>query len=404
MIAIAGARKTMRLRAGAADIPWRCLQRLGITMAIAGAVTLLAPIKASQADYAGPIHSEDEIKRFVEYHGPVSTKELVAVWKRDFLGESLNRAFAVSSGGSFGAAWHARNPDSAIDAAMKSCRERGEREHLGADCQVYAVNTKIIYPGLEFELPKLDIKFGNITSRNGYVFHGPHSAKGVIVWSQGMGKKCQDSSSGAVWPFVNWFNLAGWDVLELVRGPCYDKDFFYAQHLLTNSIPKLHEMGYPSIVLVGQSGGGYLSVDGLRIDKIRDLITGVISVAGAWDTGVSLVSDKGGGDAAVLKVPDDWHQLISGIEPTPARVVLLFFDGDPYDPLSDQVARHARERLTRKQIANLVIYEDDPEILNQASQRNGHFSAGGRKFTLEYSDCLIHFIEAGEKTGMCAKY
>ena len=161
-------------------------------------------------------------------------------------------------------------------------------------------------------------------------------------------------------------------------------------------IPKLPEAGYTNIVLAGQSSGGYLSVDGLRLDKIRNLITGVIDSAGVWDSGTDA--------PALLQVPDDWHRLIGGLEPTSARVVMLYFNYDTYNWLADHVVHDARETLTQKQIPNLAIYNDDPEIQSQAEDRNGHFGAYTPKFTLEYADCLVHFIDTGEKTGICAKY
>jgi pimeloyl-ACP methyl ester carboxylesterase len=391
-MATVGSWKATRSRAG---LPRALARWLAVIIILAGCTTGPAPAPSPAGAYTGLVHSDDDIKRFIEYHGPTPSPALLAAWKRDFLSERVHRAFAVSSAGGYGAAWHASNANAASDAAMRNCQARGRREHLGTDCRLYAVDTKIVYPEREFELPKLSIAVGDFIFRNQHVFYGPHRAKGVIVVSHGYGGRCVPQD-GPAWPFINRFNLAGWDILYFDRDPCYDNDTHYVLSRLRRSVPKLREAGYSNIVLAGQSLGGFISVYGLRLDETKDLVTGIISVSGGWGTGQ--------GDRAVLKIFDDWHQILGGMDPSRARVLLLFFDGDTYDRMDDRVAIDSREILTRKQIPNLVVYENDPEVLNQATDRDGHFGAYTRKFTLEYSDCMIRFIETGEKIGICAKY
>lgn len=361
-------------------------------IAFVGAVAILAQIPSLKAEYAGPVHSDDEIKRLTEYRGPVATPNVLAAWTQDFLGERANRAIAVSDKGSYGTGFGFTKLDDATETALKNCRTRGERENLGTDCKLYAVNTKIVYPGAEYALPPLDIKICDFTFRNEYVFYGPRRAKGIIVWGHGFGKKCQTQNRASPWPFVNRFNLAGWDILQFDRDPCYDDDINWAIGKLTQSVPMLRDAGYRTIVLGGQSRGAWQSLEAVRRGKITNLVSGVIAVSPARN---------GENTAALQKQPDEWRQLIDGFDAGPIRICVLFFDKDSFNPAAAYQTQYAREGLSAKKIDNVLIYESDPAILKEASGQNGHYGAGSAKFTAKYSPCLIRFIETGERAESC---
>jgi hypothetical protein len=177
------------------------------------------------ADYPGSVHTDDQVRRFTNYQGPVRSEAILRIWREGFLGQRFNRAIAISPDGSYGTAWGWDKPEDAADHALSSCRSRSQREQLVGECRLYATDMSIVYPGLEYEVPKLNVSFGSSTLREDYFWYGPQRAKGVIVWSHGTftpGGTCVDQRQSAAWAFITRFNLDGWDVLRFDRDPCFD--------------------------------------------------------------------------------------------------------------------------------------------------------------------------------------
>jgi hypothetical protein len=192
----------------------------------------------------------------MEYRGPRTNPVLLRVWQTEFLGERFNRAIAVSQGGGYRVSWGWRKLEDATTDALRNCRDR-----TGSDCSLYAENMQITYPGLEYKLPELNVKFGDFIFNNQYFFYGPRRAKGVLVWSHGtlnINGGCDDQRGAAAWAFVTRFNLAGWDVLRFDRDPCFDTTpRAFAQ--MGNSYPSFATQ-VTKIVLAGQSRGAWHSI------------------------------------------------------------------------------------------------------------------------------------------------
>jgi pimeloyl-ACP methyl ester carboxylesterase len=128
----------------------------------------------------------------------------------------------------------------------------------------------IVYPGLEYEVLKLNVSFGSFTLREDYFLYGPQRAKGVIVWSHGTfnpGGTWVDQRQSAAWAFITRFNLDGWDVLRFDRDPCFDT-MPRALSQMATSIPQLHAAGYKRIVLAGQSRGAWQSLQVLQVPGV----------------------------------------------------------------------------------------------------------------------------------------
>lgn len=355
------------------------------------AVTAL--VSVAQAQYAGPVHTTADIERFQKYHGPVNG-DAQGAWRDAFLGNRFNRAMAVTPKGIRGIGQGYPTEEEAIEAAMRFCAERVKQAKSNEACRLYAVNTRIVYPGHEFALPSLNITIGDFNFRNEYVFLGPSHAKGVIVWQHGYNRRCVEARKNAAWSVVSRFNVAGWDVLRFDRDPCHDGDLAWIQSRLVESVPKLRQAGYRKIVLAGQSRGGWQSVEFLAKGQLTELVDGVLAFSPARHGENT--------EGARLRAPADWRRLMEGIRPKSFVFATVFFDSDPFVPEAVQQAKTARSELSDKGIRNAIIYEQDDDIvLLRDGKRNGHSAASSSAFTNRYAACLIRFIETGEKTGAC---
>lgn len=351
---------------------------------------IVALTSAANAQYAGPLHSAEDIERFRKYQGPGRSAQ--DGWRDLFLGQRLNRAMAVNAKGAWGVSYGATSEQAAIESAMRSCTEQVKRSKGTDECRLYAVNMRIVYPGAEFGLPYYDHGIGDFTSREGYFVYGPRRAKGVLVWQHGYSGRCNDQRMNAAWSVVTRFNLEGWDVLRFDRDPCLDGDIDWALSRLTESVPKLRSAGYRKIVLAGQSRGAWQSIEFLAKGAVP--IDGVLSISAARHGEAT--------SRATLVAPEDWRRMIRAIKPGPVAFAAVFFAWDGYVPEAVQQTAFAREELTAKGIGNTVIYEDGEDVVPlRDGKRNGHGGAGSGVFTKRYGDCLIRFIETREKNGAC---
>ncbi len=354
------------------------------------ALLVIATTSVANAQYDGPVHSSEQIERFSKYRGP--GRSALEGWRDLFLGQRLNRAMAVNAKGAWGASYGAASEEAAIESAMRSCAEQVKRSNGTDECRLYAVNTRIVYPGFEFGLPYHEHGVGDFTSREGYFVYGPRRAKGIIVWQHGYSGRCNDQRMNAAWAVVTRFNLVGWDVLRFDRDPCLDGNIDWALSRLTESVPKLRDAGYKKIVLAGQSRGAWQSIEFLAKGEVP--VDGVLAISAARHGENT--------SRATLVAPDDWRRMIGAIKPGPVVFASVFFGWDGFVPEAEQQSAEARKELAAKGIRNVVIYEDGEDVVPlRAGKRNGHGGAGSAVFTKRYSDCLIRFIEAGTKEGAC---
>ncbi len=376
-----------------ADAIRSLLRRCRTSLILASLLFALALVGSAHAQYAGPVHTPADVERFQTYTGPVSGDAQTA-WRDTFLGNRFNRAMAVTPKGVRGISQGYPTEEEAIEAAMRFCADRVKQAKSSEACRLYAVNTRIVYPGHEFALPSLNIAIGDFTFRNEYVFLGPKRAKGVIVWQHGYNRRCIEARKNAAWSVISRFNVAGWDVLRFDRDPCLDGDLAWIHSQLVASVPKLRQAGYKKIVLAGQSRGAWQSVEFLAQGQLTELVDGVLAFSPARHGENT--------EGARLRAPADWRRLMEAIQPKSFVFATVFFGSDPYVPEAASEAKTARDALSDKGIRNAVIYEDGDDIVPlRDGERNGHSAASSSAFTNRYAACLIRFVEAGEKTGAC---
>ena len=194
---------------------------------------------------------------------------------------------------------------------------------------------------------------------------GGASAKGAVIWSHGATPRPEATPH----PFyLEMLAQQGWDVFRLNRQP---SDSPKSAQAAAEQADKLRAEGYRSIVLAGQSFGGWLSLAAAA----RTKIDAVIATAPA----------AYGRDAA----NDNWqlnatnfYRLLERMNRT--RVMLFFFADDPFDP-GGRAAR-AAEIMKRREMTSLIV--DRPATLS------GHTVGSSAGFARTYAACMAAFIAA----------
>jgi dienelactone hydrolase len=194
---------------------------------------------------------------------------------------------------------------------------------------------------------------------------GGAAAKGAVIWSHGATPRPEATPH----PFyLETLAAEGWDVFRLNRPPA---DSPKGAQAAAEHADRLRTEGYRSIVLAGQSFGGWLSF----VATERARIDVVIATAPAAH----------GNDSANEKWQlnaTNFYRLLERMNR--ARVMLFFFADDPYDP-GDRGAR-ATEILKRREMDALIV--DRPETLR------GHTVASSAGFARAYAGCIAAFIAA----------
>lgn len=336
-------------------------------------------------------HSDADISRYVSFRGPSENEALLDVWRRGFLSAPTNRAFAVSETGAYGAAFGFGTEQEARELALRNCRRRADEQGMGGTCAVYAVNSRVVWPQAEWELPRLEQSVLGLAVRPEYIHRGPADARGLIIWSHGYYGRGFDQTVFGAHGYINMFNMAGWDVLRFDRHSGDDGQYFTILGRLQSTVLRSPEIGYRSIVLAGQSRGAWQSLEALHNERAAANVAAVIAAAparhGEWQRNNNL--------GAAL---DDWRRLLTGIHENAAtKVVVLVFNNDDFDPDPTRRAELARSILSQKRTPYLVIHETDPAL-------SAHGAGGRPLFRERYGACLQSFIEGGTVEGACAAH
>jgi hypothetical protein len=129
----------------------------GRKLVIAALVVLAFPSLAfngsAAADYAGPIHTDEQLRRLTDYQGPVRSDRILRAWREQFLGQRFNRAIAITEVGGWGTVWARKTPEDAMDGALRNCRDVRSPENLLHECRLYAVNNAVVYPAESMNYP-----------------------------------------------------------------------------------------------------------------------------------------------------------------------------------------------------------------------------------------------------------
>jgi hypothetical protein len=285
----------------------------------------------------------------------------------NFLLLNLPRAMAVASNGAYGGFGGGRSIEDARAKALKSCADKG-----GADCAIYAEDLQVVWQGRPAQVlpavpgPLIETRDYAFAPDARFIWHGPQSARGVLVWGHGTGTG-SDSRGRQPPGMVRVFNDAGFDIIRFDRSPTTDYADDAAEWL-RKGLGSLRAQGWRTVVVGGQSRGAWNSLQVLDTPGLADA---VIAVSPARFSGQTTQEA-------------DLSAILHAARSPAARVAVAQFKGDIYvrDP-SGRISM-LRGLLPPHVAATLVI--DQPEGIT------GHGGGASLDFGRRFGPCLLHFV------------
>lgn len=298
---------------------------------------------------------------------------------------NLGRAIAFGPNGAQGAAWGNRDVEAAKRVALENCNRRAG----GAGCTLYAVDLAIVAPGRAWspaEHPPATVNIGNrsaweIVPDARYLWHGPGAARGAIVFGHGRGAADQDNRGGQPQSWVRHFNNAGYDVFRFDRHPNTD-DEHRAAAWLREGLGQLRGLGYRSIVVGGQSRGGWNALQALSAPGLADAVIGI-----------AVAAHGSGGSMNLSGQTDQLRRIAQAAQSPAARVAFVQFSLDPFVADNDGRAEIMRSVLAPRVGAVLVL--DRPEGFT------GHGAGNQWQFGERYGPCLLGFVTEATPRRSC---
>ena len=292
------------------------------------------------------------------------------------------RAVAVGSNGKVGWASGGNSLPATRTQALSLCAEHG-----GTACQIYAENLDVVWPGREWHPapppgPLVDTINYSFVPDARFLWHGPVTARGVIVWSHG---KSGDADARGLQPppFLRAFNNAGFDIVRFDRAPLVDT-LDRAAGWLRAELASLRHAGYRTVVASGASHGGWLSLKMLDAAGSADAVIALSPAAHGAGVGTNSMNNQGSSEGSNLSAQDDdLRALVVAAEPSHTRVAVAQFANDPFISDADTLTR-LLNRLRPKEGALLLI--DRPAGLQ------GHFGGMGQAFSARFASCLLGFV------------
>ena len=199
---------------------------------------------------------------------------------------------------------------------------------------------------------------------------GPHRAQGAIIWSHGRAVDVEDSLAPTP-NYVQATRTAGWDIFRLNRMRASDT-LPASGAALAREADRLKTAGYRRVVLAGQSFGGFIS---LIAAGQSDAIDAVIATAPAAFGSFQDSYDTFRLNATKL------YELLSRVRR--ARVALVFFHGDIFDPGGR--GERSEAILAARGLPRLVI-DQPPRLVS-------HWASSGPEFADRFAGCLTAFAE-----------
>ena len=287
-----------------------------------------------------------------------------------FLDSNTHRVFAMDRAGHAG--WFSGEYDTPAkvqDGALKLCVEHG-----GTDCQPYAVDLAVVWPGHEWRPPQppaslVDtINYGFFPDDR-FLWHGPAQAAGVVVWAHG-GGGYDDSRGGEPAPAMRPFNNAGFDIVRYDRAPLVDNPV-RAAGWLREELPVLRASGYRRVIVAGESRGGWTALQMLDTAGLADVVIAFSPAAHGSGASPNLTAQV-----------DDLRRMMGEAEPARTRVAMVQF---AHDMSAGDMDRRAAllTGLRTKEAAVLVV--DRPDGFT------GHFGWKSYEFGRRFGACLLHF-------------
>lgn len=209
---------------------------------------------------------------------------------------------------------------------------------------------------------------------------GAAAAKGLVIWNHGRGNKAASETAP---PIARFFGQRGWDVYGLYRG--FGVDSRRATYeVLQIALKKSQELGYQKIILMGQSAGGFGSVEAVRYGSE---VVGIVALAPAAYGSYSGESASRDWRMNDFMMRDMWEKF----QGKPVRVAAAYFNGDVYyeDQVPNTRGPWLAETLTKYGVPNLVVNQPSTPPLY------GHSAGLSWTFARRYGACIFELMETG---------
>jgi len=293
-------------------------------------------------------------------------------------GAVAHAAFAFAQDAHGRAAWGfssgAADVPAAMAAALADCMAEAAAQQISAPCRVAARDTTLGAAGPV--APQHPPVIGELRAAPQLRFLGPAMARGVVIWGHGSaGPRGTDLRATATPGLVSVLNEAGWDVLRFDRAPGEDALDAVLPRLLA-AVAAARAAGYARVVLGGHSRGGWISL--LAAARQPEGIEAVIALSPAsWGRVAA-----GNGRAAEAMAAYD--AALAQLAPSPVRLAVAVFDGDPYDPGPDRRAGMLAQLDATRSAPALALWPRDVE---------GHGGGEDWRFTRAMAPCLRAWLD-----------
>ena len=290
------------------------------------------------------------------------------------------RVFAIGTNGKIG--WYSggKTVDDARTRAMQLCVEQG-----GTGCRAYAEDLSIVWPGREWRPaavpgPLVDSINYSFVPDEHFLWHGPAAARGVVVWSHGVGGRDVDSRGHQPPPLLRPFNDTGFDVIRFDRAPFVDNPV-RAAGWLRDELAVLRRSGYRMIVAAGQSRGAWTSLQMLDTAGLADAVIAL-----------SPAAHGSGGSPNLTAQDDDLRALIADAQPSATRVAIAQFTADSF--MSDAAIRAELFGRLQGRLGGLLL-------IDRPAGFSGHFAGTNSVFSHKFGSCLLRFTTEPHSRAAC---
>jgi pimeloyl-ACP methyl ester carboxylesterase len=202
-------------------------------------------------------------------------------------------------------------------------------------------------------------------------WHGPATARGVVIWNHGiLGTVTQYAAP--VPPVFRLLQARGWDVVKIARNnlgeTTREQSLYRAVQRTSEEIAARRREGYTRIVLAGQSFGGYITLD--TAESSKD-IYGVVAMA----PGVRATGGSGSLDASVTE------RTIGHL--SAERLVLVFPRNDTM--FGSMERGPGALKVLAHRTGSFLLLDEKYDIVDHGGGTTG-------KFAVTYGPCLVQYL------------
>ncbi len=307
---------------------------------------------------------------------------LATAFARHYPGAVPHAAFAFLQDAAGHAAWGfssgAADVPTAVAAALTDCAAEAAAQGIAGQCQVPARDATLGADGPVAPLHPAEV--GTLRAAPLLPFRGAAAARGVLIWGHGSaGPRGTDLRATATPGLVSVLNKAGWDVLRFDRAPGEDALEAVVPRLRA-AVAAAHAAGYAQVALGGHSRGGWIAL--LTAAAQPGAVAAVIALSPA-----SWGRVAGNGRAAEAMAAYD--AALARLAPTPVRLAVAVFDGDPYDPGPGERAA---------MLAALDAGRAAPALALWPRDIGGHGGGEDWRFTRAMAPCLLQELDRPAET------